>query len=143
MLSTGRQNSWTHRPWHRLNFFLVSLLSSSSLVAATLVVGRLVGLVVDGLNVDLTSTVLGRFKSRSKEFSDSLGRLGACDSVSASGTAGTGMNWRYGSITCSPSSLTSFGTRASGVGLITGAPGTAATAIKDGGSTQPDGRSPA
>jgi len=58
------------------------------------VVGRLVGLVVDGLNVDLTSTVLGRFKSRSKEFSDSLGRLGACASVAASGTAGTGMNCR-------------------------------------------------
>jgi len=127
-----------------LNFFLVSLLSLSPLVAATLVVvGRLVGLVVDGLNVDFTSTVLGRFKSRSKEFSDSLGRLGACESVTASGTAGTGMNWRYGSITRSPSSLTSFGTLASGwVGLITGAPGTAATAIKDGGSTQPEGRSP-
>jgi len=58
------------------------------------VVGRLVVEVVDGLNVDLTSTVLGRFKSRSKEFSDSLGRLGACVSVSAPGTAGTGMNCR-------------------------------------------------
>jgi len=106
-----------------------------------------VGLVVDGLKeVDLTSTVLGRFKSRSKELSDSLGRLGACESVSASvGTAGTGMNWRYGSmITRSPSSsLTSFGTLASAwLGLITGAPGTAATAIKDGGSTQPEGSSP-
>jgi len=133
-----------------LNFFLVALLSlSSPLVAATLVVvvGRLVGLVVDGLKVvDLTSTVLGRFKSRSKELNDSLGRLGACESLSsASGTAGTGMNWRYGSIiTLSPaSSLTSLGTLASAwLGLITGAPGTAATAIKDGGSTQPEGSSP-
>jgi len=133
-----------------LNFFLVALLSlSSPLVAATLVVvaGRLVGLVVDGLKVvDLTSTVFGRFKSRSKELSDSLGRLGACEStLSESGTAGTGMNWRYGSITLlSPSSsLTSFGTLASAwLGLITGAPGTAATAIKDGGSTQPEGSSP-
>jgi len=154
MLSTGRQNSWTHRPWHRLNFFLVALLSlSSPLVAATLVVevGRLVGLVVEGLKVvDLTSTVLGRFKSRSKELrdslGDSLGRLGACESaVAAWGTAGTGMNWRYGSIiTLSPSSsLTSLGTLASvWLGLITGDPGTAATAIKDGGSTQPEGSSP-
>jgi len=134
-----------------LNFFLVALLSlSSPLVAATLVVvvvGRLVGFVVDGLKVvDLTSTVFGRFKSRSKELRDSLGRLGACKSLSsASGTAGTGMNWRYGSIiTLSPSSsLTSLGTLASvWLGLITGDPGTAATAIKDGGSTQPEGSSP-
>lgn len=120
MLSTGKQNSWTHRPWQRLNFFLASLLSLSplgavtlvgaglvaaalvggDLVAATLVVGGLVGatleglvgMVVLGLDVDLTSTVLGRFKSRSKVFSDSLGLLGACLSVTASGTAGTGMN---------------------------------------------------
>ena len=100
MLSTGKQNSWTHRPWHRLNFFLASLLSLSPLGAATLVggglvaatLGGLVGMVVLGLDVDLTSTVLGRFKSRSKVFSDSLGLLGACLSVTASGTAGTGMN---------------------------------------------------
>jgi len=110
MLSTGKQNSWTHRPWQRLNFFLASLLSLSPLGAATLVVGGLVGatlvvgglvgatlgglvgMVVLGLDVDLTSTVLGRFKSRSKVFSDSLGLLGACLSVTASGTAGTGMN---------------------------------------------------
>ena len=105
MLSTGKQNSWTHRPWQRLNFFLASLLSLSPLGAATLVGGGLVvgglvgatleglvGMVVLGLDVDLTSTVLGRFKSRSKVFSDSLGLLGACLSVTASGTAGTGMN---------------------------------------------------
>ena len=100
MLSTGKQNSWTHRPWQRLNFFLASLLSSVSTLAGAplvgdgLVVGGLVGLAVDGLGVDSTSTVLGRFKSRSKEFNDSLGRLGAWLSLFASGTAGTGMNCR-------------------------------------------------
>jgi len=108
---TGRQNCWTHRPWHRLNFFRASFFSSSNNtellktdsddVAGAIVVKVLLGLILGALLVALlrlffslsASKLLGWLRLRVREVSDSFGFLGAC-SASTLGTAGTGMNWR-------------------------------------------------
>ena len=105
---TGRQNCWTQRPWHRLNFFLASLFSSNNTELlktdsdGAIVVKVFVGFILRVLLVALlevfisvsASKLLGRLRFRVREVSDSFGFLGACsESASALGTAGTGMNW--------------------------------------------------
>jgi len=107
---TGRQNCWTQRPWHLLNFFLASFFSSnntellktgSDINVGAIVVKGFVGLILGAFLVALldvlisvsASRLLGRLRLRVTEVSDSFGFLGAC-SASDLGTAGTGMNWR-------------------------------------------------
>ena len=89
------------------------------------------------------SSLLGRLRLRSTVLRESLGWREACESVAGFGTAGTGMNCKYGSssffsgtrvVFCKDRTCCCFG---GDWMFLTGAPGTAGTAIRDGGRIQP------
>merc|ERR1719352_1659804 len=102
IIFTGRQNCWTQRPWHLLNFFLASFFSSntellktdSDVAVGAFVVKAFVGLILGAFLVALlgvlisvsASKLLATLRLRVREVIDFFGFLGTC-SASGLGTA--------------------------------------------------------